>query len=243
MTLAAATGSAPALDRRVPEPVEATRDEDRRAVEVERRLDAPDARGGRLGELGTQPLDELGRRLDRHEVGLGEVAVVVRLLLRPPGGERARRRVEVVRVLLDRAAGLPDVDLALDLGLDPARDEVEGVHVLDLGSRAELVRPGRTHGDVGVDAQRPLLHLGVRDPELDDGLPEELEEAFRLVGRADVRRGHDLDERRAAAVEVDERRVRAADPAGPPSDVDGLGRVLLEMRSHDPDHTIAVCSW
>ena len=151
--------------------------------------------------------------------------------------------VEVVRVLLDRAAGLPDADLALDLGLDPARDEVEGVHVLDLRARPQLVRAGRTHGDVGVDPQRPLLHLGVGDPSSTIGLPQELEEALRLVGRADVRRGHDLDERRAAAVEVDERRVGTADPAGPPSDVDGLGRVLLEMRSHDPDHTIAVCSW
>ena len=36
--------------------------------------------------------------------------------------------------------------------------------------------------------------------------------------------------------------VGAADPARAPADVNGLRRVLLEMRAHDPDHTIAVCS-
>ena len=47
--------------------------------------------------------------------------------------------------------------------------------------------------------------------------------------------GDDLDERRAAAVEVDERVVGAADPAGPPADVRGLRRILLEVRADDPD--------
>ena len=102
--------------------------------------------------------------------------------------------------------------------------------------------PCRPHRDVGVDAQRPLLHLRVRDPELDDRLAQELEEALRLVGRADVRRGHDLDERRAAAVVVDERGIGAADAPGSPADVDGLRRVLLEVRPDDSDHTVAFCS-
>jgi hypothetical protein len=56
----------------------------------------------------------------------------------------------------------------------------------------------------------------------------------------DVGRGHDLDERRPAAVEVDERVVRAADAARASAHVHRLGRVLLEMSTHDPDRTIAI---
>ena len=52
--------------------------------------------------------------------------------------------------------------------------------------------------------------------------------------------GDDLDERRAAAVVVDERVVGAADPARPPADVDVLRRVLLEVRADDPDLMFAV---
>ena len=103
--------------------------------------------------------------------------------------------------------------------------------------------PAGPHGDVGVDAQRPLLHLGVGDPELDDRLPEQLQEAARVLGGVDVRAGDDLDERRAAAVEVDERVVGAADPAGAAADVRRLRRVLLEVRAHDPDLVVAVRRW
>ena len=102
--------------------------------------------------------------------------------------------------------------------------------------------PAGPHRDVGVDAQRALLHLRIRDPQLDDGLAQELEEALRLVGRADVWRGDDLDQRRSAPVVVDERGVRASDTAGAPADMDGLGRVLFEMRPDDSDHTVAIRS-
>ena len=174
--------------------------------------------------------------------GIREVAVVVRLLLRAPRGERARSRVEVVGVLLDLRARLPDADLALGLCLDPACDEVEGVHVLDLRAGAELVRPRGADGDVGVDAERALLHLRVRDPELHDRLAQELEEPLRLVRRAQVGSGDDLDERRPAAVEVDQRRVGAADPSRMATDVHRLRSILLEVRSLDSDHTIVFCS-
>ena len=107
---------------------------------------------GSSGSVGAEPLHELALGLDRHEVGLGEVPVVVRLLLRAARRQRPARRVEVVRLLLDLSPALPDADLPLDLGLDPARDEVERVHVLDLRARAELVRPFRADGDVRVHA-------------------------------------------------------------------------------------------
>ncbi len=223
----------------VPQTVEPACHQHGRALEVECRLDPADPRRRRLGNLRPERVDELAGRLDRHEVGLREVAVVVRLFLRAPSRERPGRRVEVVGLLLDLAARLPDPDLALDLGVDPAGDEVERVHVLDLRARPQLVGAGRPDGDVGVDAQRPLLHLRVGDPELDDRLAQELEEPLRLLGGADVRRSHDLDERRAAAVVVDERGLGPADPPRASPDMHDLRCILLEVGAHDPDHAIA----
>ena len=189
---------------------------------------------GQLADLAAQTLDQLGGRVHRDEVGLREVAVVLRLFL---GAQRRRllvRRVEMQRLLLDRAALLVDPDLPRDLALDPLRREVERVHVLQLGARPQLGRAGRAHRHVDVEPHRALLELGVRQPELDDGLPQQLQEPLRGLGVVEVGLGDDLDERRAAAVEVDERRRRTVDAARR-GDVHVLRRVLLEVRARDPD--------
>ena len=52
--------------------------------------------------------------------------------------------------------------------------------------------------------------------------------------------GDDLDERRAGAVEVDERAVGAGDPPLGAAHVHVLGGVLLEVRPNDPDLELAV---
>ena len=227
-------------DRRLPEPVEPAGDEDDGAVEIEVGLDPSDPPRRALRHLGAQALDQLGGRLDRDEVGLGEVAVVVGLLLRAPRRERAAAGVEIVRLLDDLSAGLVDGGLPCDLGVDPLGDEAERVHVLQLAAGAQLRRPRRPDRDVGVDTQCPLLHLGVRDPELDDRLPQKLQEAAGVLGGVDVGAGDDLDERRAASIEVDERVVGAADPAGAPADMRRLRRILLEMRANDPDLVVTI---
>ena len=59
--------------------------------------------------------------------------------------------------------------------------------------------------------------------------------AHRLLGRAQVGLGHDLDQRRAAAVEVHQRGVGARDPPARAAGVHQLGRVLLEVRAGDAD--------
>src|SRR5262249_26090908 len=100
-----------------------------------------------------------------------------------------------------------------------------------------------TDGDVGVDAQRSLLHLRVRHAELHDRLPQKLQESLRLLGRANVRRRDDLDQRRAAAIEVDERVRGAADAPGVAADMERLRGVLLEMRTYDPDHMVICAKW
>src|SRR6185436_3854632 len=99
---------APVARRRLVERIAPGRHEPLRGGEVELLLEAADPRTRELAQLRPHPLDELCRRLDRNEVGLREVAVVVGLLLRAPRGEPAGVDVEVVRLLDDLLAGLPD---------------------------------------------------------------------------------------------------------------------------------------
>ena len=67
-----------------------------------------------------------------------------------------------------------------------------------------------------------------------DRRPQQLEPLARGGGRAQVGLGDDLDQRRAAAVEVDQRRAGAVDPARL-ADVDQLRGVLLEVDAVDAD--------
>ena len=81
--------------------------------------------------------------------------------------------------------------------------EAERVEVLDLGLRAERRRARRPHRDVGVAAQAALFHVAVVDAEPDEDLAQAAEERRGVGGRSQVGLGDDLDERHAAAVEVD----------------------------------------
>ena len=100
--------------------------------------------------------------------------------------------------------------------------------------RSSSESAGRTE-TLASTAQRSLLHACVRDAERDDRLPQELQEALCLLGRADVGLGDDLDQRRAAAVEVDQRALGADLAARAAADVDGLRGVLLEVRADEAD--------
>ena len=227
-------------DARV-ELVATARDEAVGEVEVDLLLEPADARAGQLADLGAGALHQLRRRLDRRR---GRAPGSSGSRAPPPWSAAARSSRSAGRS--GASAGRPP---------RPPRRARPGARPRPRSRRAtnlkefmflssvfvrKPVLAGLAHRDVGVAAQRALLHLGVGDAELDDRLAQELEEAPRLLAGADVRLGHDLDERRAAAVEVDERRLGAADPAGRAADVDRLRRVLLEVRADDPDLAVAV---
>ena len=97
---------------------------------------------------------------------------------------------------------------------------------------AQLLAAGRAHRDVAVDAQAALLHVDVGDAELAHRLAQQPRPGGRLGGAAQVGLGDDLDQRRAAAVEVDQRGAGAVDAARL-ADVDHLRRVLLEVGAVD----------
>ena len=66
-----------------------------------------------------------------------------------------------------------------------------------------VVAAGRAHRHVGVAAQAALFHVAVVDAEPDEQLAQAAEELGRVGGRSQIGLGDDLDERHAAAVEVD----------------------------------------
>jgi hypothetical protein len=160
----------------------------------------------------------------------------VRLLLRAKRRQRSAHRIEVERLLDDGLTGLQERALALELGLDPALEEAETVHVLELGLGAERLAARRAQRDIRVAAQASLLHVHVGDAELAQGVAQELCPRTGLGGASDVGLGHDLDQRRSAPVEVDQRSAGAVDPARSP-DVDELRGVLLEVHAMDANLT------
>ena len=104
---------------------------------------------------------------ERHEVGLREVAVVVRILLRAQRVRPAVALVPVTGLLAHDLAGFDEVDLAARLVLDRPSERAHRVEVLDLAARAERLT-GTAHADVGVDAHRAFLHLGVGGADGDE---------------------------------------------------------------------------
>jgi hypothetical protein len=65
------------------------------------------------------------------------------------------------------------------------------------------VSPGRRHRDVDVGPQVALLHVAVAGAEIDEDRAQLLHIGRGFFGRAHVRLGDDLHQRRARAVEVD----------------------------------------
>ena len=118
--------------------------------------------------------------------------------------------------------------LAAELVLDGALDVAEGVHVLDLDLGAERARARRSHRHVGVAAEAALLHVAVADLEILENGAQGAEIGAGLGGAAHVGLAHDLEERDAAAVEVDQ----AAAVVGV---VDVLPGVLLHVDAGQPD--------
>ncbi len=140
----------------------------------------------------------------------------------------------MARLLLDALAAREELDLALRLVLDGARERSHGVEVLDLAARAELLVTGAPHGHVGVDAHRALFHLRVAHAGGQQDVAQLTHILLRLLGAAQIRTAHDLDERDAGAVVVDEGVVGAVD-ASVTTDVGVLPRVLFDVRSFDAD--------
>ena len=91
--------------------------------------------------------------------------------------------------------------------------------------------PFRPHRDVGVAPQAALFHVAVVDPERDEDLAKLPERLGGIARRAQIRLGDDLDQRRAAAIEIE---VGLLVGVGEPL-VERLARIFLHVHARDAD--------
>jgi hypothetical protein len=100
----------------------------------------------------------------------------------------------------------------------------DGIHVLDLDLGVHLVGPAGPHRDVGIDAHRAGLHAAIGRTDVAHLSPQGLDEFHRLIRRAEVRLGDDLDQRGTGSVEVHQ-----TDRHAPFHLVHQLGHILFHV--------------
>src|SRR5579859_5856187 len=179
-----------------------------------------------LGHRRANALDVRVVEYQRRQIGIREVAVVLRLLLAAQAEGRPGVLLPAARLLHDAAAAVEHRGLARDLVGDGLLDEAERVDVLELDARAELRLARGADAHVGVAAEAPLFEVAVVDADEDEDVAQRAQVLRRLGRRAQVGLADDLDEGHAGAVQVDDARVRV---------VDVLARVLLHVHARDAD--------
>ena len=112
--------------------------------------------------------------------------------------------------------------------LDGFLDEPERVQVLELRASAELGLAASAYRHVGVATERAFLHVAVADLEVADERVNLAHVGAGFGRRAQIGRGHDLEQARAGAIQVDARHAREVL-------VQRLAGVFLEMRADDVD--------
>jgi hypothetical protein len=169
-------------------------------------------------------------RLERRQIGLREVPVVVRFFLAAHRRRLAEVAVPQPRLLMDDAASPEHLDLPLDLELERLLEIPERVDVLDLRLRAEGRLPDGPDRHVRIAAQTALFHVAVVGAQGDEDLAQPREALRRIGGRPQVGIGDDLDEGHAAAIEVERRAAIGVREA-----VQRLARVLFHVHACDAD--------
>ena len=138
-------------------------------------------------------------------------------------------------LLIDDAALLEHLGLTANLVGKAVVQALERVEILELGLGAQLGLAATAQRHVAVTAHGALLHRAVGNAQRHKDATELLHKQARLLGRAQVGLGDELDQRRAAAVVVDERLSRGGNAALGATHVHHLGGVLLHMDAQDTD--------
>ena len=190
---------------------------------------------GQLGDLATAAVDELVVQIKRRQVGIGEQTIVVGRFLHTHDHGTLTTRLPVAGLLVDDAALLEHLGLAADLVGKAVMQALKRVEVLELGLGAQLGLAAATQRHVAVAAHGALLHGAIGNAQRHKNAAELLHKQARFLGRAQVGLGDELDQRRAAAVVVDERLGSGGNAALGTAHVDHLGGVLLHVDAQDAD--------
>ncbi len=153
----------------------------------------------------------------------------MRILLRPHAFRDACVRIPAARLLHDLPAFFKRADLAPDFILKRRAHSLEGVHVLDLGLRAELVGPFRAHAHVDVAPHIPLLEIALAHAAVNENLLQRKEVFECLFGRGEIRLRNNFHQRRARAVEIHSARSL---------EMHVLADILFEMNARHADRLL-----
>ena len=138
-------------------------------------------------------------------------------------------------LLIDDSALLEHLGLTADLVGKAVMQALKRVEVLELGLGTQLGLAAAAQRHVAIAAHGTLLHGAVRNAQRHKDAAELLHKQASLLGRAQVGLGDELDQRRAAAVVVDERLGRGGNAALGAAHVNHLGGVLLHVDAQDAD--------
>ena len=111
-------------------------------------------------------LGDKGRlEFERQQIGIGKVAVVMRLFFRTHRARLPFRRIEQPRFLVDFAAILDNLDLTARLYVDRLTNEPDRVDVLYFAAGSEL-GTRLAYGNIYVCTEIALLHVAITGAEI-----------------------------------------------------------------------------
>ena len=186
------------------------------------------AGGGQFGQFLLPAAEFLISDGHGQQVGIREVAVVVRLFLAAHGGRDVFRGIVQAGLLHDLFPVCQGILLTGDLIIDGPLHVAERVQVLELGTGTESGAAHETDGNVGITAEAALLHVAVAHAQIGHDAVQGLEVGHGFGGRTHVRFGNDLHQRRPGTVEVHIADVLALG-------MDVLARVILHVDARDAD--------
>ena len=157
---------------------------------------------GQFGQGALHLCEKARFELQRRQVGVREVAVVVGLLLVAHRARGIQPGVVQPGFLGHRAAFAEHLALAPDFTVQGAFHEAERVEVLDFRARAQLPVLGLLQRNIGIAAHRSFLHRTVTDADPGHQLMNAAHAGAGFLGRAQLRLGDDFQKRGAGPVEV-----------------------------------------
>src|SRR5215813_9772601 len=167
----------------------------------------------------------------RQQIGLREIAIVVRLFLGTHAISPPLARIVEASFLDNFFTSFNYFDLTLNLISQSIANEAKRIHVLNFCLGPQLLFPAWTDAYIGIAAQRTLLHVAVADPGVEDDFFQAGKKLECLVRRRNIRLGHDLNQWDAAAIQVNGSFVGGVWE----SVVQALPCVFFEMHACDAD--------
>ena len=140
--------------------------------------------------------------LHGHEIGIWEIAVVVRLFLTAERGAGAGLYIPAAGLLVDLATVFENLGLTGNLIFDRCLHIRHRVQVLHLGAGAECFGADGTNRDVGVATHLALLHIAVAHAAIHENVLEGIQVGIGHIGAGDLGFGNDFEQGHTATVEV-----------------------------------------